>query len=215
MDQVAQEARASPLIDAGDGQTRQHGEGAVVGVEIEERRGDEESRVERADEARDPVDGRLAPGEHDAGHRLVGESEENGRGGGNAQLRKGGERLLAAPAAEPRAVAGPDAPPAFDQTLRPGVVLAIGGERDGGPSATRQGALQEAARGQRLVVGMRREEKHALPLSRSLPAHRVTPAPPKGENPRSAARAQITARGPSPLAGTNEWRPGSRSRGPS
>src|SRR5206468_1799220 len=140
------------------------------------------------------VDGHLIPAQHETGHRLVGKSKKDGVGGGNTQLRQGGKRLLSPPPPEAGAVVGADTPSSFDQTLRPWVVLAVRGERDHRPPATRQGALQKAARRQRLVIGMRRQEEHALARSRTVPGHSTSPVSPKGENPRSAACAQITAR---------------------
>src|SRR6185436_1459109 len=126
-----------------------------------------------------------------------------------------GDRLLATAPAEPGGVLGTDADAPLDQALRPRIVLAVGGEHDTGRAAARQGALQEAAGGERLVVGVGRQDEQALPGTRAIPFHSGPPLPANGVNPRSAACAQMTAIGPSPSAGRYSCRPGARSRGPS
>ena len=184
-------------------------------MQIVQRGEDQERRPPLAQHLRQPIGCGPVAGDHQVGDRLVGETEEDGVGLRHPQLGEGSERLGAPPAAEAGAVVRPDPEPPLDQTLRPRVVVAVGGEDDERPAAALQGALQQRARRQGLVVRVRCQEQETLAAFGSVPAHGPPPAGASGLKPRSAALAQITARRPPPGAGRNSCRPGARSRGPS
>lgn len=212
---VAQGARRALRGQAAQGKARQDGQGAVVGVQVERRRQDQEGRPPVGEQRPEPIHGRFITLEQEAGDRLVGEAEEDGVIRRQPQLRKGGERFLVPAPAEAGRVFGADPEPPLDQALRPRIVLAVGGEHDAGAPAACDRALHEASRGERFVVGVRRQKKQALACARALPFHGVSPYGENGEKPLSAACAQNTAIRRSPAAGRNSCRPGVRWRGPS
>ena len=90
---------------------------------------------------------------------LVGKAQKRRLPGRDAQAFQRGQRLLAPPLAPALAVPALDAPAALGRPLRPGVVLAVGDERDPDLGLDRQRALEQPAGGERLVVGVGGEDQ--------------------------------------------------------
>ena len=215
MDDVAQRTRQRIGGGALEGETHQNREGAVVRMQIEQRRQDQQGRAPVPEGGRQTLHSSSVPRNDQIGDRLIGKTQKEGVVGGETQLGEGRQRLRAPPAAEPGAVIRSDADAPLDQELRPGIIVAVRGEDHPCPPAAGDGALQKGPRRQRFVVRVRRQEQQALSGGRSVPAHGAPPAGAKGEKPRSAAPAQITASRPPPDAGRKSCPPGGRSRGPS
>jgi hypothetical protein len=71
-----------------------------------------------------------------------------------------------------------DAPALFPRALRPGIIVAIGGEKHPHLRAEREGTLNEPAGGDRFIVRMRRDDEH--PIFRAEGKHHSNVSP-KGE----------------------------------
>ena len=77
------------------------------------------------------------------------------------ELAQGGSSFDAAKPAPTLAVTGGDPPFALERTLRPGVVIAVGGIENADRRTRLQRSLQEYCARERFIIRMRREQEQA------------------------------------------------------
>ena len=135
----------------------------MIRMPIRGRRRGDERRPPRPQLGLQRRDGTAAAGEEQRREPLVGEVQEDGARRGNPETVESLECLDAPPLGPAGAGVGVHPPPPFQETLRPGIVLPVGDEDDAHRATRGDRALQESARGKRLVVGVSREDENALP----------------------------------------------------
>ncbi len=139
-------------------QADEHGERAVVGVQVLERRGHEQRRS-KAPELADQDLGQVVAGLQQALDALVGVAQEAGLPGRDAQAGQGRHGLAAPPLAPALAIGRTHPPAVLGGPLGPRIVLAVGDEQHPHLGLDRQGALEQPAGGEGLVVRMGGEDQ--------------------------------------------------------
>ena len=133
----------------------------MIRVRIRWRWHEQMCRMPPADAVSETPQSRFAPLEQEVGHALVGERKKLHAFPADAESCQSRERF-SLPAGAPAApVAIANAHFAFEHSLRPAIALAIGRVNDPHGRAGSDYALQKNARGERFIVGVRREEHYA------------------------------------------------------
>ena len=184
------------------GQGHHYREGAVVGVQVEERRHHEDRRAPLFEGVGHGALRYLVAVEEQVARALVGETEEPRVREWHSKLLESCSDLLTAARSKPRTVGGPDAPAQLERALRPRVVVAFGEEHHQCLRPDLHRVLEQPPGCDALVVRVRRE--HQEPVRRGERErldHEGLRSAANGEYPRSIARAQTTAKGCKPAVG--------------
>ena len=144
------------------GSMREVGDGAMIGVQIKARRTDNQRRLDLLDNGAELIAQLRVSSSRQGGDALIGKGEERRRVLANAQTGERAERLAAAHRPPLRSIAGLEKKFSFRETLRPGIVFAIGHEDDVNVTACRENSLDQTTSRDDVVVRMRRQNDGTL-----------------------------------------------------
>ena len=160
MDQIMEERRA--VRHRREGELQLHGERIVVGMHVVQRGRRDDGREEGGELPRQGGDGLLLGAEQRAGRALIGPAEKPHVAFRHAEDLQGRQRFRPPSGTPALAFLRPDPPPAFEETLRPRVIVAVTDENDPHLRLDPHRTLDQPSAGQGLIVRVRRDDEQSV-----------------------------------------------------